>query len=142
MAYVVIGGVAVQAHGGQRMTQDLDIVVPSADEDFERLAAALAAIDARLLGPTGERSRGTPSARLLASSDLTHLDSDHGRLDVLTLPAALGRFDDLRARAHEVALGDLVVPIAAREDLIAMKRASQRPQDLEDVMLLERLADD
>jgi hypothetical protein len=45
-------------------------------------------------------------------------------------------------RAIEVPLGDLVVPIAAREDLITMKRAAGRPQDLADVELLEGLDGD
>jgi len=40
-----------------------------------------------------------------------------------------------------VSLGDLSVPIAAREDLLRMKRAAGRPQDLADVQLLESLDD-
>ena len=142
MSYVVVGGVAVQAHGGQRMTQDLDLVVPSDRENFERLASALAELDARILGPGGDRSAAPPPANLLASGDLWHLDSAHGLVDVVLLPAALGPFDAIRGRAHEVELGELVVPIAARSDLIAMKQASGRPQDLEDIELLRGLADD
>jgi len=40
---------------------------------------------------------------------------------VLTLPAHLGLFADVRARAHEVRIGDLSIPIAHRDDLLAMK---------------------
>jgi hypothetical protein len=58
---------------------------------------------------------------------------------VLTLPAHLGSFVDMRARAHEVALGGLTIPIAHRDDLLRMKRAAGRPQDLADVQLLESL---
>jgi hypothetical protein len=47
----------------------------------------------------------------------------------------------MRARAHEVALGDLSIPIAHREDLLKMKRAAGRPQDLADIRLLESLDD-
>lgn len=142
VVYVVVGGVAVQAHGGQRLTQDLDLVVPSDRENYERLALALTDLDARVLGPNGERSARPPSAALLASGDLWHLDSDHGLVDVILLPAALGSFEALRAHAHDVELDDLVVPVAARGDLIAMKQASGRPQDLEDVELLRGLDDE
>jgi len=142
VSYVVVGGVAVQAHGGQRMTQDLDLVVSPDRENFDRLAAALAEIDARILGPDGQRSAAPPVAGLLASGDLWRLDSDHGAVDVVLLPAALGSFDALRERAHDVELGDLVVAVAARSDLIAMKQASGRPQDLEDVELLQSLDDE
>jgi hypothetical protein len=99
----------------------------------------LADLGARILGPDGKRSRSAPSAALLGSSDQWHLVTDYGRLDVLTLPAHLGSFDEMRERAHEVQLGDATVPIAHREDLLRMKRAAGRPQDIADVRLLESL---
>lgn len=140
--YVTIGGIAVQAHGGQRLTQDLDIAIAASRENLERLAAALDGLDARILGPDGRRSRSTPDATLLGSSDQWHLVTIHGALDVVTLPAHLGRFEDMLARAHPTPLGDITVPIASREDLLRMKRASTRPQDLADAELLESLGDD
>lgn len=140
--YVTVGGVAIQAHGAQRLTQDLDVAIAASKDNLERLAAALADVDARILGPDGQRSRSTPGAAMLASGDQWHLVSSHGRLDVLTLPAHLGSFADMRARAHDVPLGDLTVPIAHRDDLLRMKRASGRPRDLEDVRLLESLGDE
>lgn len=139
--YVTIGGIAIQAYGGQRLTQDLDVAIASSTDNVARLADALLDLDARVLGPEGQRSRSAPSANLLASSDQWHLITDHGPLDVLTLPAHLGSFADMRARAHEVPLGDLSIPIAHREDLLKMKRAAGRPQDLADVKLLESLDD-
>jgi hypothetical protein len=141
VAYVTIGGVAIQAYGGQRFTQDLDIAIAASTENIARLASALLDLDARILGPDGRRSRSVPTAPLLASSDQWHLITAHGPLDILTLPAHLGSFADLRARAHEVHLGDLSIPIAHREDLLEMKRAAGRPQDLADIRLLESLDD-
>lgn len=142
VAYVVVGGIAVQAHGGQRLTQDLDIAVPYDPANAARLAAALVDIDARILGPDGQRSAGPPGAALLGSGDLWRLDSDHGLVDIIVLPTGLGDFGQWRERAHDVELGDVVVPVAARSDLIAMKRASGRPQDLADADLLEGLGED
>lgn len=140
--YVTIGGIAVQAHGGQRVTRDLDIAIATSSENMARLAAALSDLDARVLGPDGRRSRSVPAAALLGSGDRWHLASPHGRLDVLTLPAHLGSFAELRARAHEVRLGDVTVPIADRADLMKMKQAAGRPQDLADLRLLEALDDE
>lgn len=139
--YVTIGGIAIQAHGGQRLTQDLDVLIASSTDNLARLAGALLDLDARILGPDGRRSQSVPTAPLLASSDQWHLITAHGPLDLLTLPAHLGSFADMRARAHEVALGELTIPIAHREDLLKMKRAAGRPQDLADVRLLESLDD-
>lgn len=139
--YVTIGGIAIQAHGGQRLTQDLDVAIAASTDNVARLADALLDLDARILGPDGQRSKSVPSAPLLASSDQWHLITVHGPLDVLTLPAHLGSFADMRARAHEVPLGELSIPIAHREDLLKMKRAAGRPQDLADVRLRESLDD-
>ncbi len=126
--YVTIGGVAIQAHGGQRVTQDLDIAISSSTDNLERLAHALRDLDARVLSPDGQRSRSVPTADLLAASDHWQLDSAHGPLDVVTPPAHLGSFATMRARAHEVPLGDLSIPIAHRDDLLKMKRAAGRPK--------------
>lgn len=142
VAYVTIGGIAIQAHGGQRLTQDLDIAIAASSENLERLASSLLELDARILGPDGQRSRATPTAALLGSSDHWCLITAHGLLDIVTLPAHLGTFDEMLARAHLTPLGDLTVPIARREDLLEMKRAAGRPQDLADIQLLESLDDE
>ena len=47
----------------------------------------------------------------------------------------------LRARAVMMGIDELSVPVASREDLIALKMISGRPQDKEDIKALERLAD-
>ncbi len=139
--YVTIGGVAVQAHGGQRLTQDLDVVVGASSSNYGLLTAALTELDARILGPDGRHSDSVPSASLLASGERWHLISPHGRIDVVTLPARMGSFEEMRQRAHIVPLGELNVPIASREDLLELKRAAGRPQDLADIRLLESLDD-
>jgi hypothetical protein len=137
--YVTIGGIAIQAYGGQRLTQGLDVTIAASGDNLARLAKALLDLDARILGPDGNRSREVPTAHLLASNDQWHLITDHGALDVLTLPAHFGSFAEMRARAHEIPLGDLLIPIAHRDDLLKLKRAAGRPQDIADIRLLESL---
>jgi hypothetical protein len=97
--YVTIGGIAIQAHGGQRLTQDLDVAIAASTQNLARLADALLDLDARILGPEGQRSLSTPTAPLLASSDQWHLITDHGQLDVITLPAHLGTFAEVSPRS-------------------------------------------
>ena len=89
--YVTVGGIAIQAHGGQRLTQDLDVVIAASSDNAGRLAHALVELDARILGPDGRRSRTVPTAALLGSSDHWRLITASGALDVFTLPATLGR---------------------------------------------------
>jgi hypothetical protein len=53
--YVTIGGIAIQAYGGQRLTQDLDVAIAGSTDNVARLASALLDLDARILGPDGQR---------------------------------------------------------------------------------------
>lgn len=139
--YVTIGGIAVQAHGGQRLTQDLDMAIATDGDNYARIADALTELDASLLGPDGTAGGPVPSPRLLATSEQWHFTTAHGNIDVIVLPAHLGRFDEVFRRAHRVQIGDVEVPIASRQDLIEMKRASTRPQDAADADFLESLGD-
>lgn len=73
--YVVIGGVAVQAHGNPRTTLDVDFVAAPELANIERLAAALEDLQARLLGvdaehvPSAAARRGSPSGLQDGSRD-------------------------------------------------------------------------
>ena len=49
--FVVIGGLAVQAHGYIRLTQDLDIIVSPQTVNLTRLSEALAELEAEPLTP-------------------------------------------------------------------------------------------
>jgi hypothetical protein len=51
-------------------------------------------------------------------------------------------YDELRARALKIRLGDLELAVAGLDDLISMKRASARPVDLEDLAALTELPTD
>jgi predicted nucleotidyltransferase len=51
-------------------------------------------------------------------------------------------FDAAWSRATIADLGDVKVPVASIEDLIALKRAAGRPKDLEDIRVLEAIERD
>ncbi len=129
VAFVVVGGVAVQAHGHPRTTQDLDIVPEPSPENLERLQEALHALGARRVA--GRR----PLQLRLPSTGVVELDTDAGGIDVHLNPPGAAPYRQLRARALEIQL-DSLVPIAGLDDLIAMKRASGRPIDRGDILAL------
>lgn len=140
--FVLIGGMAMQAHASERVTNDIDLAVTFSRENRQKLAAALARIDARLIGPNGEVASEPPPAEMLGGGDVWFFSTPHGKLDVIAPPGPPGSYVALRERALELELGGLVIPTASREDLIAMKRGSSRPRDLEDVRHLESLEAD
>lgn len=130
--YVVIGGVAVQAHGHTRTTQDLDLVPNPDPTNLERLAAALATLHARPVGA----ATAPPQAPRLPAQGILELNTDHGGVDIHINPRGAAPYTDLRARAIKFELGGLDVFVAGRDDLIAMKRVSGRPIDRADIIVL------
>lgn len=137
--YVVIGGIAATLHGSERNTFDLDICPDQDVANLDKLVAALLAIEARLRDIV-EDVPFVPDGRSLASIESLTLSTSLGPLDILTRPHGSPPYSALRRRATRMELG---VPgpilIASIDDLIAMKRESDRPKDREDVERLEAL---
>jgi hypothetical protein len=132
--YVVVGGIAVQVHGHVRMTNDVDLIPSPTPANLERLAAALGDLQARILNPGAEHQ--SIDARMLPRATLWQLSTPHGDIDILHDAPGAAPFPQLRRRALRIALGDLTVAVAGRDDLIKMKRASGRPTDLADIAAL------
>lgn len=130
--YVVIGGVAVQAHGHTRTTQDLDLVPAPGTENAERLVAALTDLRAR---PVGIGHSARPQIRL-PSQGVLELDTAAGGVDIHITPPGAARYDDVRGRALELEVSGVRIAVAGLDDLIAMKRASGRPIDRSDIVAL------
>jgi hypothetical protein len=67
------------------------------------------------------------------------LDTEIGRVDLLAAPDDAPPYAILRDRAVEVRLGAFTGRVASIDDLIAMKRAANRPKDQVHVMELQAL---
>ncbi|MEX2253046.1 MAG: DUF6036 family nucleotidyltransferase [Thermoleophilaceae bacterium] len=137
--YVVVGGVAVQAHGHFRSTADLDVIPSPGLANVSRLAEALAELEAEGFGTS--RPVDVSDPQLLRRAPMIPLMTRHGRLDLLAIGVTDGTprtYDELRRRALEVELGDVTVAIAGTDDLIRMKRATGRDRDLDDIAALSR----
>lgn len=132
--YVVVGGIAVQAYGHVRMTNDIDLIPAPTRENLDRLAAALTALHARVLNPGAEHLK--IDASMLPRATLWQLSTSHGDIDVLHDAPGSAPYAELRARSLLIALGRAQIHIAGRDDLLRMKRASGRPIDIADIAAL------
>jgi hypothetical protein len=135
VSYTVIGGLAVQAHGHTRTTQDVDLVPAPGRENLDRLARALDTLEAREAGQGPRLDHPALVARLSAAA-VVSLDTDAGGVDVHRSPPGAAPYAQLASRALVIEVAGVSVPIAGRDDLIAMKRASGRPIDRGDVIAL------
>lgn len=137
--FVVVGGVAVQTHGYLRPTQDLDVIPRPNLVNLSRLGEALAELGARVW--RARRAVDVTDPQLLKRTPLVPLMTDHGRLDLVNIGLTTGApagYDELREAALEVELDGHTVAIAGLDDLIRMKRAAGREQDLADIGALTR----
>jgi hypothetical protein len=132
--YVLIGGLAVQTHGHVRTTNDADLIPAPDPANLERLAAALRALDARVLNVGHEDT--AVDAAMLPRSTIWQFATRDGGIDVMHEVPGGGPYSALSRRAMHVRLGDIDVPVADLDDLIRMKLARGRPLDLADVAAL------
>lgn len=138
--YLTIGAWAVVAHGYVRATADIDFIARQDDGNMVRLAAALTELQAHLRGVDAHLLDIDPTdPEVLGDGASFTLDTDAGPLDFLNdVPGALD-FDTMRDRAIRVNAGGVGVWVVSYEDLIRMKRASGREQDLLDVAELTKI---
>jgi predicted nucleotidyltransferase len=133
--FVVIGGVAVIAHGYVRNTEDLDICYSPAQDNLEALGATLLEIDARLRN-IDEEIPFVPDARTLRRTQILTLDTRDGGLDLLVDPDGSPGYDALKANASHIDFDGAEILISSVEDLLSMKRAAHRPKDEADIEAL------
>jgi hypothetical protein len=125
--YMVVGGYALAAHGLPRATGDLDAWIWTDPANAQRLLVALAEF--------GFGEVGITHSDLTSPDCVIQLGYPPYRIDLLTRITGV-EFDLAWSRRLDVELDGVVVPFIGREDLIANKRATGRPQDIADVARL------
>ena len=141
--FIVVGGIAVQTHGLLRSTVDLDIVPRPDMANLSRLGEALAAVGARVWKTAARVNITDP--HVLRRLSLVAVMTDHGRLDLLNVRSTPGLGADysaLRSRALELELDGRTLAVVGLDDLIRMKKAAGRDQDLADIRGLTALDED
>lgn len=132
--FVVVGAIAVIAHGYVRATRDVDPVIAGDHENLDRARAVVA-------GMGSTRQDGGPlTARDLRAGRPWILRTRHAYLDLL--PDTVVPFEDLERRASVRRVDGIPVPICALEDLVTLKPAAGRTKDQLDLeMLRDALGD-
>jgi predicted nucleotidyltransferase len=128
--YALLGGYAVGYHTKPRATKDLDLLVSGVGDNLERAAQALAAF--------GAPANVVESVRTLQPDEVAYLGAPPVRIDLLRSADGI-ETEPVLDRASPALVDGISIPIIALEDLIANKRAAGRPQDLADVVQLERV---
>jgi len=141
--YVLIGGLAGALHGSPAMTNDADIVPDPEDENLERLATALRALDARLrveADPDGVPF--DPHPALLRTMRALNTTTRCGDLDLTFSPAALDDYRALEAGSVTFEVAGVFVQVASVADIIRSKEAAGRPKDHATLPVLRALQEE
>jgi len=146
--YLVVGGLAVVAHGYLRYTKDVDLVIQLRPDNLRRAFEGLAGLGYRPGIPvtTEQFVDAGNRDRWIREKDMTvfQLWSDNHRetsIDVFVKePFDFDR--EYAAAKRKFLFGRIEVPVVSLPTLIDMKVAAGRPEDKIDVAHLRLKADD
>jgi hypothetical protein len=140
--YLVAGGLAVNLHGVPRMTQDLDILIELSEENILGILKALGEIGYRPRLPVHPEEFARKETREswireknMKAFTLFHSSRPFQEVDLL-FDTPITYMDAARHMQIKKA-GDLAIPVISLADLITMKKAAGRKQDLSDIRMLE-----
>ncbi len=125
--YLIIGGYALIQYSEPRFTKDLDLLIGT---DFRNASAVYKA-----LSEFGAPLSGLTEDDFAEEGYFYQMGVPPVRVDVFMGVPGL-EFEAAWERRVEIDFDGLLVPYISREDLIAAKLASGRPQDLIDVQNL------
>lgn len=141
--FVLVGGIAAQAHGSPSLTGDLDICYARDRDNLDRLAAALAELSAVRRGLPPDSPRMPPlDARTLRAGGLFTLTTRYGDFDIVATPDPGFDYQRLLEHAVTTVLHGARLQIASLHDLIEMKRAAGRPKDRIELEILGALREE
>lgn len=136
--FVVIGGVAVGAHGYVRGTEDLDIVPDPDPENLKRLAGVLAELESTL--PTVAERPFDPAsdAGVIRRGGNVTAMTRFGGLDVVQRARGVPSYSQLVEDAAQSELLGIPVQVCSLARLRDMKQAQGREQDRADLANLPK----
>lgn len=141
--YLIVGGLAVVAHGFVRFTADIDLVLDPDPAALRRGIEALSALGYRPRAPVPFEDFADPARRATWVREkglaVFSVASDrHPATEIDLFVETPFDFERAYADADRFEVGAGVqATFVGRADLIAMKRKAGRPQDLKDVAELE-----
>jgi hypothetical protein len=143
--YIVVGGMAVIAHGFVRVTNDIDLVLSFDRPNLVKGVKALEKLGLKAKIPVSAEAFADSALRETWAREkgmvvfqMSFFERDDAPIDIFIRPPFDFDAEYARVFREEVAPG-VVVPFVHVQRLIAMKEEVGRPQDLEDIRRLKAL---
>ncbi len=143
--FVIIGGVAITAHGSAYLTQDLDFCYSRDNKNLKKIVAAFSKFNPHPRGFPENLPYVFDETTLRNATNFT-FNTDLGDIDLLGEVAGVGNYADVLENSEKKILFGIEVNVLTIEGLIKAKRAAGRTKDLlvlpELEALLEVLSDE
>ena len=136
--FIVIGGVAMIAHGSNHATLDMDVCYNRTPANLAALADALTSMHACLRGLPKGLPFKIDVPTLQAGLNFT-LETDGGDLDILGEVSGVGAYAQAFAHSEEREIYGRRVRVLSLDGLIAAKKAAARHKDQSHLLELEAL---
>jgi predicted nucleotidyltransferase len=136
--FVIVGGLAVRSHGGNYMTDDLDICYSPKDENLKKIAEVLGPLEPRPRGLADDLPYIFDWTTLRQGTNFT-FRTTLGDIDLLGEVSGVGIYEDLLKDSVVVDLEGLPVRILSINGLIKAKEAAGRGKDEEGLKVLYAL---
>lgn len=136
--FVLVGGLAMIAHGSTYVTKDLGLCYSRSEENIDRLIESLAPLHPYLRGAPKGLPFVLDEPTVLAGLNFT-LTTDLGDLDLLGEISGIGDFSGVDAVSEDRNVFGIQLRILSLDGLIAAKKAARRTKDQLHLLELEEL---
>ncbi len=136
--FVIVGGIAIRGHGGNYITEDLDICYSRNPENLKRIANVLAPLTPRPRGIDSDMPFVFDWSTLQHGTNFT-FQTSMGDVDLLGEVKGLGNYEELVADSILIDLGGFPTRILSIPSLIIAKEAAARAKDMPGLTVLYAL---
>jgi hypothetical protein len=136
--YILIGGMAAKSHGSTVNTEDIDICIFAADENFQRIVGAFMDVHPRYRMRPDKPLLTPDHPWLQLNLKNLYLNTDIGQLDILVEVPGVGDFNAIKDRTIEVDVGNgMKCRVLDIPTLIEAKRCANRLKDRQTIAQLQ-----
>jgi hypothetical protein len=144
--YLVVGGIAVNLHGINRLTHDIDLMLALDTENLGRFVSVAKRYSFKPVIPVkvddladAEKVRDWVENRHMLAFGLRPQNPAEPTIDILVNPPV--DFESAYARRVVVQVQGQSIAVASVADIIAMKTGTGRAKDQDDIAMLKRLGE-
>ncbi|MEJ7624495.1 MAG: hypothetical protein WKF34_10935 [Pyrinomonadaceae bacterium] len=136
--FVIVGGIAIRGHGGNYITEDLDICYSRTRDNLKKLASVLAPLEPKPRGSSKELPFVFDWTTLQQDTNFT-FETSLGDVDLLGEVKGIGGYDELVPESISVDFEGFPTKILSIPSLIVAKEAAGRPKDQPGLQVLYAL---